>query len=148
MLTIHRDIAGPCLAPGGSVLAIGAFDGLHRGHAALLDAVRKRASERAWIAAVVSFEPLPRSFFAPAPVERLSSVREKLVGFADAGIEKLLLLRFDAGLAAMHAEAFVRQALIARMGASEIWVGEDFHFGHQRAGNVELLRAMRSEGHY
>lgn len=148
MLRIYRDIAGPSLAPGGSVLTIGAFDGLHRGHVALLARVRERARTLALTPAAISFEPLPRGYFAPAPLKRLSSVREKLAGFDAAGIEVLLLLRFGARLAAMSAEDFVRRVLVERMGAREIWVGADFRFGHNRVGDVELLRALESEGRY
>ena len=148
MLRIYRDIEGPCLAPDGSVLAIGAFDGLHRGHAALLAKVRERATKRGLVAAAVSFEPLPRSYFSPTPLKRLSSVREKLCGFEEAGIETLLLLRFTAALVAMSAEDFVRQVLVARMGAREIWVGADFRFGHNRVGDVALLESMQGEGGY
>lgn len=148
MLTIHRDIAGPCLAPGGCVLTVGAFDGMHRGHAALLAKVRERSSALGVIAGAVSFEPLPRGYFSPVPLRRLSSLREKLDGFADAGIEQLLLLRFNAALVAMSAEDFVRKVLVARMGAREIWVGAGFRFGHNRTGDVELLRAMQGEGSY
>ncbi|MGH8125466.1 MAG: bifunctional riboflavin kinase/FAD synthetase [Rhodanobacteraceae bacterium] len=148
MLKIYRNVEGPCLAPGGSVLAIGAFDGLHRGHAALLAKVRERATACGLLAAAVSFEPLPRSYFSPAPLKRLSSLREKLCGFADAGIERLLLLRFNAELAAMSAGHFVRDVLVARMGVREIWVGADFRFGHNRTGDVALLEAMQGEGPY
>ena len=145
MLQVHRDIAGPCLAPDGCVLAIGAFDGLHRGHLALIDRVRAHADERGLVPAVVSFEPLPRAFFSREPLARLSSLREKLCGLADAGIEQLLLLRFDARLASMAAPDFVRDVLVARMGAKEIWVGAKFRFGHRRAGDVELLRRLGME---
>jgi len=136
------------MAPHGSVLAIGAFDGLHRGHAALLAKVRERATKKGLVAAAVSFEPLPRSYFSPAPLKRLSSVREKLCGFAEAGIETLLQLHFNAALVAMSAEDFVREVLVARMGAREIWVGADFRFGHNRVGDVALLEAMQGEGDY
>jgi riboflavin kinase/FMN adenylyltransferase len=148
MLRIYRDIEGPCLAPDGSVLAIGAFDGLHRGHAALLAKVRERATKRGLVAAAVSFEPLPRSYFSPAPLKRLSSVREKLYGFARAGIDTVLLLRFNAALVNMSARDFVREVLVARMGVREIWVGADFRFGHNRVGDVALLEAMQGEGGY
>ncbi|HJP97049.1 MAG TPA: riboflavin kinase, partial [Rhodanobacteraceae bacterium] len=148
MLKVHRDIAGRCVAPDGCVLAIGAFDGLHRGHAALLAKVRERATALRLVAAVVSFEPLPRSYFSPAPLKRLSSVREKLCGFADADIDELLLLRFNASLASMSAEDFVRKVLVVRMGVREIWVGADFRFGHDRAGDVALLETMQGEGPY
>ena len=148
MLRIYRDIKGPCMAPHGSVLAIGAFDGLHRGHAALLAKVHERATKKGLVAAAVSFEPLPRSYFSPAPLKRLSSVREKLCGFAEAGIEALLQLHFNAALVAMSAEDFVREVMVARMGAREIWVGADFRFGHNRVGDVALLEAMQGEGDY
>ena len=84
MMRLSRDVAGPCLAPGGSVVAIGAFDGLHRGHQALLAQVRERAQAIGCTPVVVSFEPLPRAYFSSEPVPRLSSVREKLLGFAAA----------------------------------------------------------------
>lgn len=145
MFKVFRDAAGPCLAPGGSVLAVGAFDGLHRGHAALLRRVRERASARGLVPAVVSFEPLPRAFFSRTPLPRLSSLREKLCGFRDAGIARALLLRFDAALAAMGAEDFVREVLVERMNAREVWVGADFRFGHRRAGDVALLQTLGAQ---
>ncbi len=147
-MRVFRDITGPSLAPHGCVLTIGAFDGMHRGHAALLARVRERADALGLAAAAISFEPLPRGYFSPAPLKRLSSLREKLCGFVDAGIDVLLLLRFDAVLVAMSAEDFVRRVLVARMGVREIWVGADFRFGHDRVGDVELLRAMQGEGGY
>src|SRR5690242_21760680 len=90
----------------------------------------------------------PSSTLFPYTTLFRSSVREKLCGFADAGIETLLLLRFNPALVAMHAEDFVRQVLVARMGAREIWVGADFRFGHDRVGDVALLEAMQGEGGY
>ena len=145
MMSVSRDAAGPCLAPGGSVLAVGAFDGLHRGHAALLAHVRERAAARGLLPIAISFEPLPRAFFAREPLPRLGSVRDKLEGMEAAGIARLLLLRFNAALAAMSAEAFVREVLVRRAGAREIWVGEDFRFGHARRGDVALLERLGGE---
>lgn len=145
MMRLSRDVAGACLAPGGSVVAVGAFDGLHRGHQALLAQVRARAQTLGCAPAVVSFEPLPRAYFSSTPVPRLSGLREKLKGFADAGMACTLLLRFDAALAAMSAEAFVRRVLVARLGAREVWVGADFRFGHGRQGDVALLERMGAD---
>ena len=145
MMSVSRDAAGPCLAPGGSVLAVGAFDGLHRGHAALLARVRERAAAQALLPLVISFEPLPRAFFAREPLPRLGSVRDKLEGMAAAGIAQLLLLRFNAALAAMSAEDFVRDVLVQRAGAREVWVGADFRFGHARRGDVALLERLGGE---
>ncbi|RDJ00631.1 bifunctional riboflavin kinase/FAD synthetase [Dyella solisilvae] len=142
MMRLSRDVAGPSLAPGGSVVAVGAFDGLHRGHQALLARVRERARELGLTPVVVSFEPLPRAFFSPEPVARLSSVREKLRGFEAAGMADALLLRFNAALTAMPAEDFVRRVLVERLAAREVWVGADFRFGHKRGGDVAMLEAM------
>jgi len=145
MFKVFRDAAGPCLVPAGSVLAVGAFDGLHRGHAALLDCARARATAQGLTPAGVSFEPLPRAFFSRTPLPRLSSLREKLCGFRDAGIQRLLLLRFNAALAAMNAEDFVREVIVGRMNAREVWVGADFRFGHRRAGDVPLLQSLGAQ---
>jgi riboflavin kinase / FMN adenylyltransferase len=142
MMKLFRDAAGPCLAPGGSVIAVGAFDGLHRGHQALLSRVHERALALECAPVVVSFEPLPRAFFSPEPVARLSSIREKLRGFAAAEMEQTLLLRFNKALAAMSAEDFVRQVLVARLAVREVWVGSDFRFGHKRLGDLALLERM------
>ncbi len=145
MMRLSRDVAGPCLAPGGSVMAVGAFDGLHRGHQALLAQVRERAAALGCVPVVVSFEPLPRAFFSKEPLPRLSSVREKLQGFAAAGMEHALLLRFNTALTAMSAEDFVRRVLVERLAAREVWVGADFRFGHKRAGDVAMLERMGAE---
>jgi len=142
MMKLSRDVAGPCLAPGGSVVAVGAFDGLHRGHQALLSEVRQRAQALGCTPVVVSFEPLPRAYFSKEPVPRLSSVREKLLGFAAAGMARTLLLRFNQALTGMSPEDFVQRVLIERLRAREVWVGADFRFGHKRAGDVALLERM------
>lgn len=145
MTRLSRDIAGPCLAPGGSVVAVGAFDGLHRGHQALLSEVRERANALGLMPIVVSFEPLPRAFFSKEPVPRLSSVREKLLGFDAAGMAKALILRFNHELTSMPAEDFVRRVLVERLGTREVWVGGDFRFGHKRGGDVALLESMGAQ---
>ena len=145
MMTLSRDVAGPCLMPRGSVMAIGAFDGLHRGHQALLTQVRERAQRLDCDPAVVSFEPLPRAFFCSEPLPRLSSVREKLRGFAAAGMARTMLLRFNRALTEMPAEEFVQRVLVERLAAREVWVGGDFRFGHKRGGDMALLQHMGAE---
>ena len=145
MMRLSRDVAGSSLAPGGSVLAVGAFDGLHRGHQALLTQVHERAAELALTPIVVSFEPLPRAYFSPEPVARLSSVREKLRGFDAAGMEQVLLLRFNHALTSMSAEDFIRRVLVQRLNAREVWVGADFRFGHKRSGDVAMLERVGPE---
>jgi riboflavin kinase/FMN adenylyltransferase len=141
MSLLFRDAAGPSLAPGGSVVCVGAFDGVHLGHRALLARVRERALEQDLVPLAISFEPIPREFFARGvPVPRLASAREKIALLGAAGASRLLSLRFDANLAAMSAETFIEDVLVGRADAREIWVGADFRFGHARRGDVALLR--------
>lgn len=111
----------------------------------MLTQVRERAQVLGCSPIVVSFEPLPRAFFSAEPLPRLSSVREKLKGFAAAGMEHTLLLRFNDALTAMSAEAFVQRVLVERLAAREVWVGADFRFGHRRAGDVPMLERLGAQ---
>ena len=134
----------PC--PQGSVVCIGAFDGLHLGHRALLDRAVARARMLGVPAVALSFEPLPREFFAnDAKPPRLMLPRAKLEGLLGLGCERVGLLRFDATLAAMPAETFVREVLVQRLCAREVWVGPGFRFGKGRTGDLALLQAMGRE---
>ncbi|MBS0582989.1 MAG: bifunctional riboflavin kinase/FAD synthetase [Proteobacteria bacterium] len=143
---LFRDIAGDPVAARGSVVCIGAFDGVHLGHRAVLACVRERARELNLDAVVASFEPLPREFFAHGrPVARLSNVREKIEQFRAARVDRALLLRFNAALAAMSAQDFVERVLVRRLNAREVWVGEGFRFGHARGGDVDLLQRLGRE---
>ena len=146
MRMLFRDIAGDPIAARGSVVCIGAFDGVHLGHRAVLARVRERAHELGVESVVTSFEPLPREFFAHGrPVARLTSVREKIEQFRQAQIDRALLLRFNAALAAMSAQEFVERVLVRRLKAREVWVGEGFRFGHARGGDVGLLQRLGRE---
>ncbi len=141
MSLLFRDAAGPSLAPGGSVVCVGAFDGVHLGHRALLSRACERASALGLASVAISFEPIPREFFARnEPMPRLAGAREKIELIGSTGIGTLLNLRFDARLAAMPAQAFIEDVLVARAGAREIQVGADFRFGHARRGDVAVLR--------
>jgi riboflavin kinase/FMN adenylyltransferase len=143
MKRLFRDVAGPCLAPRGSVVCIGAFDGVHRGHRAVIDHVRERAAALNLDAVAVSFDPIPRVFFArDAVVPQLTSPAEKIGLLIDAGIERVLLLRFNAAMAAMSAEDFIARVLVSRLCAREVWVGENFRFGHARRGDLALLKRV------
>jgi riboflavin kinase/FMN adenylyltransferase len=141
-MRLVRDLSGSCLSPTGSVLAIGAFDGLHRGHQALLSAMQASAAEHGLPSGAVLFEPLPRRYFAREPFFRLMPPAQRLAGLAAAGIDQCLLLRFNEALATMSPEAFVEAALVRRLAAREVWVGADFRFGHRRAGDVGLLTRL------
>ena len=143
MSRLFRDVEGGPLCPQGSVVCIGAFDGLHLGHRALVHHAITRAQSRGVPAVALSFEPLPREYFAKgAPPPRLTLPRAKIEGLRALGIDVLGLLRFDARLAAMSAEDFVREVLVDRLSAREVWVGPGFRFGRDRAGDIDRLRTL------
>lgn len=141
---------GP-LCPQGSVACIGAFDGLHLGHRALVGRAVSRARDFGagvpdLAAVAVSFDPLPREFFARGvKPPRLMLPRAKAEGLFALGCDKVGLLRFNARLAAMGAEDFVRQLLVQRLNVREVWVGQDFRFGKGRIGDLDLLQMMGRE---
>ena len=143
MTRLFRDFDGGPLCPDGSVACIGAFDGLHMGHRALVRHAASRAQALGVTPVAVSFEPLPREFFAGkvAP-PRLQLPRMKLEAFASLGIDTVGMLRFNARMAALEAGEFVRRLLVERLRVREVWVGPDFRFGHGRAGHVGLLQEM------
>lgn len=146
MTLLFRDAIGPRLGSSASVVCIGAFDGVHLGHQQLLQHVRQRARARAADCVAVSFEPLPREFFGrDGPVARLSSARQKFERLAAAGVDRVGLLRFNRRLAETSAEDFVRGLLVERLQACEVWVGPEFRFGHQRRGDLDLLRRMGAQ---
>ena len=137
-----RDVRGGPLCPQGSVACIGAFDGLHLGHQALLRRAGERARGLGVPLAAVGFEPLPREVFARPVPPRLMLPGAKLAGLRMLGADRVGLLRFGPRLAAMPAEEFVRQLLAARLHAREVWVGPDFRFGHKRGGDIDTLRRL------
>jgi riboflavin kinase/FMN adenylyltransferase len=125
----------------GGVVAIGNFDGVHRGHSVLLDRAMAEARRRARPAVVLSFEPHPRTFFRPdAPVFRLTSLREKSQRLAALGIDGLVVLPFDAAFAAIEPERFAEEVLAGRLKAKAVVIGPDFRYGARRSGSVETLR--------
>ncbi|WP_434212148.1 bifunctional riboflavin kinase/FAD synthetase [[Pseudomonas] boreopolis] len=143
MSRLFRDVEGGTLFPHGSVVCIGAFDGLHLGHRALVRHAAARARQRGVPAVALSFEPLPREFFAKGePPPRLTLARAKIEGLRRFGADAVGLIRFDGRLSAMSAEDFVRQVLAKRLQAQEVWIGPEFRFGHKRGGDIELLRRM------
>lgn len=143
MSRLFRDIAGGSLCADGSVVCIGAFDGLHLGHQALVRHAVARAHALGVVAAALSFEPLPREFFASAaPPPRLGPVRAKVEGLRALGADVVGLLRFDARMAAMSPGDFVQQVLLQRLRTQEVWVGPGFRFGHRRAGDLDTLQSI------
>jgi len=146
MSRLFRDVDGGALFPHGSVVCIGAFDGLHLGHRALVRHAVSRARDLALPAVALSFEPLPREFFSrDLPPPRLTLARGKYQGLRALGADSVGLLRFDVRLSAMSAEEFVRKLLVGRLGAREVWIGPDFRFGNRRGGDLPLLKALGAE---
>ncbi len=131
----------PPRALNSTVLTIGNFDGVHRGHQALLARLVTHAREVALPSAVMTFEPHPREFFAPdsAPA-RLTSLREKLSLIADEGVDHAYICRFNARFAALTAEQFIERNLVQGLSVRHLIIGDDFRFGKGRAGDFEMLR--------
>ena len=123
-------------------LTIGNFDGVHRGHQAMLARLTEAAEDLDLTPAVLTFDPHPREFFAPdAAPPRLSVLRAKLDGFRAFGVEQVYVARFDRRLAALEPEQFIDQVLVQGLGARWVLVGDDFRFGRARRGDLALLRA-------
>lgn len=147
MSRLFRDVEGGLRCPHGSVVCIGAFDGLHLGHRALVRHTIARAQALGLEAVALSFEPLPREYFAPAaPPPRLLLPRAKAEGLLRLGVDQAGLLRFGRALSGLSAEDFVRRVLVQRLGAREVWVGPEFRFGKARGGDIALLRRMGEAG--
>ena len=134
-------------------LAIGNFDGVHRGHQALLAQLRAAADRLGVDAAVMTFEPHPREFFAMksgditrAPA-RIANLRDKLQSLANAGVDRVIVEHFNAQFAALSPEDFVEHVLVEGLHARWLLVGEDFCYGARRAGNIAtLVEAGRRHG--
>ncbi len=130
----------------GAVVAIGNFDGVHRGHRALIGVALDRARRLGRPAAALTFEPHPRAFFHPEePLFRLTDETAKLRLLASTGLDGAIVLTFDAALARLTAEEFVRRILVERFAVSGAAIGFNFHFGMSRAGSPDFLVAEGSK---
>ncbi|PLY15423.1 MAG: bifunctional riboflavin kinase/FAD synthetase [Sedimenticola sp.] len=127
----------------GCVATIGNFDGVHLGHRAVFRHLHDKAQELGLPTTVVTFEPQPQEFFVPdrAPA-RLTRMREKLQALKEAGIDRVVLLEFNAKLARMEAGAFVQELLVEGLDVRYLLVGDDFRFGRDRQGDIQLLRQV------
>ena len=138
------------IAPAGQrhAVTVGNFDGVHRGHQAMLARVVAKARSLGVQACVLTFEPHPREFFSPASAPtRLTRLRDKLELFAEAGIDRTHVARFDAKLARLSAERFIEAVLVRGLETAWLLVGRDFRFGAKRAGDFALLeKAARRHG--
>jgi riboflavin kinase/FMN adenylyltransferase len=138
----HYDGIAPACA-----LTIGNFDGVHRGHQAMLALLRSEAQHRGVPSCVMTFEPHPRDYFAQvtghkeiAPA-RIGTLRDKLTELARCGVDQTIVLPFRQALAAQSAESFIQDTLVSGLGARYVLVGDDFRFGSKRAGDYTMLSA-------
>ena len=153
-MQVFRGLGHHGLAPTrGHALTIGNFDGVHRGHQAMLALLTNEARHRGVRSCVLTFEPHPRDFFAAragrpemAPL-RICTLRDKLAEIERCGVDQVVVARFDAALASMTPSAFVEQVLCRGLGARYVLVGDDFNYGAKRAGNYATLdEAGRAAG--
>ena len=136
----------PRLAKASRALTIGNFDGLHQGHLALVGQTISIAQTAGLRAGLLSFHPHPRAFFQPdQPPSRVMPWRDRLMALQRLGMQDVFILRFKQALASLSAERFVQEILLDQLGAQALIVGEDFRFGQQRRGDVELLQRMARE---
>lgn len=139
-MRVFRGHSRPVSAP--VVLAIGNFDGVHLGHAALMQQLAHASARLQLTPTILTFEPHPREFFAPtsAPA-RLTTLREKLELLADCGAEQAMVCPFNAAFSALTAEQFIEQVLVASLQVKHLIIGDDFRFGRGRQGDFSLLQA-------
>lgn len=137
----HHGIAKSC------ALTIGNFDGVHRGHQAMLSLLKGEAQQRNVPSCVLTFEPHPRDYFAKlshnpdlAP-ERVGTLRDKLIDLQACGVDQVVILRFDHALSSLSPQAFIDEVLLKGLGARYVLVGDDFRFGQRRAGDYAQLDA-------
>lgn len=134
-----------------TALTIGNFDGVHRGHQAILALLRNEANSRGLQSCVLTFEPHPKDYFAKAlnkpqiAPARIGTLRDKLTDLASNHIDQTVILPFTAALAAQSPRDFVSQVLVKALGARYVLVGDDFRFGKQRAGDYALLDTLGKE---
>ncbi|MEO6121402.1 MAG: bifunctional riboflavin kinase/FAD synthetase [Acidimicrobiales bacterium] len=145
-MEVLRDLTDCRRPAAGSVVSIGAYDGVHLGHQALLARVRAMAGELGRVSAVVTFDRHPAAVVRPESAPSvLTDLDQKLELLAATGIDRTVVVRFDAERAGESAEDFVTEVLVGCLDARAVVVGHDFHFGHRRRGDVALLQAMGAE---
>ena len=145
-MKIFRGLHHPDMAPA-CALTIGNFDGVHRGHQAMLALLKSEAEHRGVDSCVLTFEPHPRDYFAGAlnkpelAPARIGTLRDKLTELARCGVQQAVVLPFNARLAAQSPQDFIDTVLVQGLHARYLLVGDDFRFGRQRAGDYALLSA-------
>lgn len=144
-MQIIRDAESCPAPPHGTVVTIGAYDGVHRGHQAVIGHVQRRAHDLGIATAVVTFDRHPASVVRPESAPPLlTDLEQKLELLAATGLDYAYVIHFDEARSKEPAEDFVTEVLVDCLDAKVVVVGEDFHFGHKRRGNVKMLREMGS----
>ena len=139
-MRVFRGYSRPVPAP--VVLAIGNFDGVHLGHAALMQQLAVASARLQLTPAILTFEPHPREFFAPASAPaRLTTLREKLELLADCGAQQAMVCPFNKAFSALSADQFIEQVLVGSLRVKHLIIGDDFRFGRGREGDFSLLQA-------
>jgi riboflavin kinase/FMN adenylyltransferase len=139
----------PSLSTTSTVLTIGNFDGVHRGHRALLSRLIAKAREYGLPATVLTFDPHPREFLNPAQAPaRLSNFREKMTLLAECGVDRVYVCRFNAALAALTAEEFIETMLVKGLSVRHLIIGDDFCFGKDRRGNFAMFQQAGIAHHF
>ena len=145
-MEVIRDLRACPRLDGGSVVTIGAYDGVHLGHRALIGEVRQRAAQLDCATAVVTFDRHPATVVRPESAPKLlTDLEQKLELLAATGLDHAVVVHFDLARSEESAEDFVHEVLVGCLGARSVVVGHDFHFGHRRRGNVALLQQMGGE---
>ena len=149
-MKIFRGLRPHSQSSAGCALTIGNFDGVHRGHQAMLALLNNEAQHRGVPSCVMTFEPHPRDYFAAvarkpelAPA-RIATLRDKLEELERCGVDQCVVLPFNARLAGQPPHAFIKDMLVAGLGVRYVLVGDDFRFGAQRAGDYAMLDAAGS----
>jgi riboflavin kinase / FMN adenylyltransferase len=142
-MRVYRSLAELPPDFGPSVVTIGNFDGVHRGHCEILRRVKALADARGWKPSVLTFDPHPTTVVAPERAPKLMTTPERRAELmAEAGVEQVLILPFDRAVAQWPPEEFVRQLLAGRLGARAVLVGDNFRFGCRQAGDTRTLEAL------
>lgn len=139
---------GPLACRQGTALTIGNFDGVHLGHAQLFREVVRAAKSAGLVPTAVTFDPHPKEFFNPNfKLDRISTLRDRIIAMKQCGIEQVCILPFNAQMASLGPEEFVDQVLVGQLNAKQVWVGDDFRFGARRAGDFQLLKQLGEQKH-
>ena len=149
-MQIFRGFHHPKLAKA-CALTIGNFDGVHRGHQAMLALLKNEARHRGVPSCVMTFEPHPRDFFAEQQLQpdiapaRIATLRDKLNELAACGVDQCVVLPFNQAFASQQPQAFIEEVLVKGLGVKYVLVGDDFRFGAKRAGDFTYLQAAGAQ---